>query len=231
MATAQVHADHPKSRGEVTNWLYSDGKGKRFQVNNSQVKWESACDPYEPTNYEHPVVLKKPVWADPKFEDDKQNYEKIVMGEFLTGKRFSYEATDLETQVRTHMHHMGSGVYKDLWLPLNPVGRTGMIGRGLLGKYGPNHAADPIVMRPVIKQPGKFEFVAIQRADTKEWAIPGGMVDAGEQISATLKREFMEETADFTTKTDVEKKKIAADVDEMFAKMTEYEVYKGYSRL
>ena len=106
-----------------------------------------------------------------------------------------------------------------------------MIGRGLLGKYGPNHAADPIVMRPDNKQPGKFEFVAIQRADTKEWAIPGGMVDAGEQISATLKREFMEETADFTTKTDVEKKKIAADVDEMFAKMTEYEVYKGYSRL
>ena len=29
--------------------------------------------------------------------------------------------------------------------PLNPSGRTGMVGRGLLGKYGPNHAADPVV--------------------------------------------------------------------------------------
>ena len=105
-----------------------------------------------------------------------------------------------------------------------------MIGRGLLGKYGPNHAADPIVMRPDNKQPGKFEFVAIQRADTKEWAIPGGMVDAGEQISATLKREFMEETADFTTKTEVEKKTIAANVEKMFGEMKEIEVYKGYSR-
>ena len=26
-------------------------------------------------------------------------------------------------------------------LPLNPVGRTGLIGRGHLGKWGPNHAA------------------------------------------------------------------------------------------
>ena len=29
----------------------------------------------------------------------------------------------------------------------NPIGRTGMIGRGLLGRWGPNHAADPIVTR------------------------------------------------------------------------------------
>ena len=31
--------------------------------------------------------------------------------------------------------------------PLNPLGRTGLAGRGLLGKWGPNHAADPIVTR------------------------------------------------------------------------------------
>ena len=31
--------------------------------------------------------------------------------------------------------------------PLNPRGRTGLVGRGLLGRWGPNHAADPIVTR------------------------------------------------------------------------------------
>lgn len=31
--------------------------------------------------------------------------------------------------------------------PLNPVGRTGMSGRGVLGRWGPNHAADPVVTR------------------------------------------------------------------------------------
>ncbi|VVC91232.1 unnamed protein product [Leptidea sinapis] len=29
--------------------------------------------------------------------------------------------------------------------PLNPIGRTGLQGRGVLGRWGPNHAADPIV--------------------------------------------------------------------------------------
>ena len=29
----------------------------------------------------------------------------------------------------------------------NPVGRTGIRGRGCLGRWGPNHAADPIVTR------------------------------------------------------------------------------------
>ena len=32
-------------------------------------------------------------------------------------------------------------------IPINPCGRTGVSGRGQLGKWGPNHAADPIVTR------------------------------------------------------------------------------------
>ena len=37
-------------------------------------------------------------------------------------------------------------------------------------------------------------MVAIKRNDTGDWAIPGGMVDAGEKVSETLRREFIEET-------------------------------------
>ena len=69
-------------------------------------------------------------------------------------------------------------------VPRNPKGRTGISGRGHLGKWGPNHAADPIVTRwkkneynqPVVNpKTGKpiLQFVAIQRVDTNEWAIPG----------------------------------------------------------
>lgn len=47
--------------------------------------------------------------------------------------------------------------------PLNPMGRTGLCGRGNLGRWGPNHAADPIISRFV---DGKLQFVAIQRKDT-----------------------------------------------------------------
>ena len=75
--------------------------------------------------------------------------------------------------------------------PLNVRGRTGLRGRGILGRYGPNHAADPVVTRwkrdpdsgEVITSPKNgrqiLQFVGIQRRDTGEWAIPGGMVDAG----------------------------------------------------
>ena len=79
-----------------------------------------------------------------------------------------------------------------LSLPLNPWIRTGLGGRGNLGKWGPNHAADPIVIR-FNRSKLLLEFVAIKRHDNGEWAIPGGMVDAGEYVTETLKREFKEE--------------------------------------
>ena len=95
--------------------------------------------------------------------------------------------------------------------PLNIRGRTGLSGRGVLGKWGPNHAADPVVTRwkrldngsgekKVDESSGRpvLEFVCIQRRDTGVWAIPGGMVDPGERVSATVKREFMEEAMDST---------------------------------
>ena len=85
--------------------------------------------------------------------------------------------------------------------PLNPKGLTGMIGRGLLGCYGPNHAADPIVTRI---NNGVLEMVAIQRGDTGEWAIPGGMVNRGDTVSLTLRKEFNEEALGNTLSTDDE---------------------------
>lgn len=90
-------------------------------------------------------------------------------------------------------------------IPMNPIGRTGISGRGLLGKWGPNHAADPVLTKWKTDEStqnkiidsisGKpiLMFVAILRKNDNEWAIPGGMVDPGETISMTLKREFTEE--------------------------------------
>lgn len=44
-----------------------------------------------------------------------------------------------------------------------------------------------MICRPIL------QFCAIQRRDCNEWALPGGMVDPGEHISETLRREFLEE--------------------------------------
>lgn len=77
--------------------------------------------------------------------------------------------------------------------PRNPCGRTGIGKRGILGKWGPNQAADVLVTRysPVS---GKLLVLLQLRADTQEWAMPGGMVDKGETPRAAARRELREET-------------------------------------
>ena len=77
--------------------------------------------------------------------------------------------------------------------PETPI-KTGIKGRGMLGKFGPNHAADPVVTR-VNPKTQVVEFVAAKRVDTGQYCIPGGMVDPGESRSLTLRREFEEEVA------------------------------------
>jgi hypothetical protein len=56
-------------------------------------------------------------------------------------------------------------------------------GRGLLGRWGPNHAGDPVVTRwAKVNADGKdkvLEIILINRKDTGELALPGGMVDPG----------------------------------------------------
>ena len=58
----------------------------------------------------------------------------------------SWNQLDKKNDRRSH-----EGLYKIVnGRPINPKGRTGITGRGQLGKWGPNHAADPIVTRFVV---------------------------------------------------------------------------------
>ncbi|XP_057302958.1 transient receptor potential cation channel subfamily M member 1-like [Hydractinia symbiolongicarpus] len=65
-------------------------------------------------------------------------------------------------------------------LPLNPVGRTGLTGRGLLRSYGPNHITEAIFTRfkdsvdPGNDRP-QMEVLVIER-DIEEFYLPSDMV-------------------------------------------------------
>jgi len=79
--------------------------------------------------------------------------------------------------------------------PLNPRGHTGVMGRGVLGHWGPNHAGDAIVTRKSPKT-GKLQVALIERTDgSGQFALPGGFVDPGEFTAPvkTVIREFLEE--------------------------------------
>ena len=119
--------------------------------------------------------------------------------------------------------------------PVNPVGPCGIKGRGVLGKWGPNTAADPLVTRwkrdesnNIVTENGYkvLQFVAIKRKDNGEWALPGGMVEPGEALSLTAKREFGEEALNSLEMSDEEKQNTVDKLNKFFKQ--EVCIYEGY---
>lgn len=127
MLRVMSRALHTKARGGYPG---APATVKRFAVEDSKVEWSIDFADYAPTEYTAAAVAAKPVWADPDVKTDKSAQLKWHE---IDGKndRRSFE---------------GKYAVVD-GLPRNPRGRTGMTGRGLLGKWGPNHAADPVVTR------------------------------------------------------------------------------------
>ncbi len=168
------------------------------------VDWKQPNAAYKPTAFTHDKVEAGPNWADP---GDPESARLLRP----SAKFVSYEG-NVSTSV--------DGV-----TPRNPRGRTGLEERGLLGKWGANFAADPIVTR-VNEETGKLEMIAIERLDAKQWAIPGGMVDFGEPVSATLSRELAEEALGKEAQP-AEVKALEHKFKDMFAS-SGHEVYSGY---
>ncbi|KAM9026486.1 ADP-ribose pyrophosphatase, mitochondrial isoform 1-T1 [Ara ararauna] len=199
---------------------YPGSHVERSQVPADKVGWLTEWKDYNPVEYTAKSVLAGPIWADPQIND----------------KGFSPKFNERDGEVERRSLN-GTYVVEN-GRPRNPVGRTGLTGRGLLGRWGPNHAADPVVTRwkrdgsgnkvahPVT---GKniLQFVAIKRRDCGEWAIPGGMVDPGEKISATLKREFEEEALNSLQKSPEEKVELEKQLHKLFSQ-EHFVVYRGY---
>ncbi len=204
-----------KVHNKCRNSTYLNGPD-RTPVPDANVSWKTPFAGYDPVLFTAPPVAKQPVWADNRA--DLSNVKFNAMDGKIN--RVSY---------------MGKYDVVD-GFPRNPNGRTGMVGQGLLGRFGPNHAADPLVTRWKKDEAGRrvkdpqghdvLEFVAIKRGDTGEWAIPGGMVEAGDTVSLTLRKEFGEEALNSLEQTPEERKATDAQLNRLFANGTE--VYRGY---
>jgi len=203
---------HTKARSE----LNEEYIGRRRNVPDALVPWSQPWRGYEPAYFDAAVVVANgrdqpdgAKWADParplemRSELDARTTYSVGSGTSLLADAVAFDER--------------SGA------PLNPRGRTGLRGRGLLGKWGPNHAADPIVTRwePLT---GHLQVIAILRKDTHEWALPGGIVAAGESMSATVRRSI-QDAGDFSN--DKSREEFGKLVDELFTRG--HYVFMGYS--
>lgn len=194
--------------------MYPLSTVQRVRLTDEEVDWTRDVAEYDPEYYDAPV-LKGKSWADPAEPENLiDKYNK------LDGK--------VNRQSHCGLYQL-NGVY-----PMNPYGRTGVRGRGLLGRWGPNHAADPIVSRWKRDAARKvlhnattglkiLQVCIIKRQDCGEMALPGGMVDPGEAVSQTLKREFTEEA--LNANDSEESQQI---IDDFFLPENGVEVYRNY---
>lgn len=138
---------------------------ERFPVPDNLAPWRAPYPEYAPPRYESPRMLER-----------------------------SPDPADIHELTRTMQTYEKGGIRIDGASdePLNPRGRTGMSGRGQLWLWGPNHAADFLLTR-FNTDTQQLEALLILR-NNGQWAVPGGMVDAGESPAMTAMRELKEET-------------------------------------
>lgn len=156
-----------KSRAQIAK-----GYPARQPVAEADAAWNQPLPNYFPPEYTAGVVFQNEgKWADPRDVH-------AVQRQFMTLNNGQEQPVTLDALGR----------------PLNPLGRTGIQGRGLLGRWGRNQAGDPLVTRSSPENE-RIQLLVIERKDSGLKALPGGMVDEGENIAATVARELAEETS------------------------------------
>lgn len=161
----------------------------RFIVPDDKVSWTIPWPAYTP-NFYSADHLKNCSWADPDIENKEFKPKWNTKDGDINRQSYDYNVPLKYDVVNNYPH--------------NPRGRTGLCGRGRLGRWGPNHAADAVVTRwkrakdkslvvNLDNNKPVLQFLAIQRSDCGKWAIPGGFVNANEESSVAALRELFEE--------------------------------------
>lgn len=171
---------------------------RRIPVPDDKVKWTEEWAEYKPKSYCDDLVKQHSRSIDDDFDKDHwadpPSHMLPQLREQLENRLTFCETPHFEESVKKTLKDATKIKFdKTTDAPRNPRGRTGLAGRGLCGRWGPNHAADPIITR-FSPHDGKLQFIAIQRNEMDAWAIPGGIVvtpgreDVPRKVVELLKR-------------------------------------------
>ncbi|CAL8082008.1 unnamed protein product [Orchesella dallaii] len=201
--------------------VYPFGGPERVPIPEDKIEWVSDWVEYTPPEFTLESILRgDKEWADKELQ--------------LTDVGLWPKWNQHDGGINRKSHHGNYRTDNDGY-PLNPAGRTGIRGRGSLGRWATNHAADCIITRwkknedgYVVMLEGKpqLQFIGIIRKDTGEAAFPGGMIDAGEDAMTAVKREFLEEVFSIEEATDEDRSVLEDSLEDVFRDGET--VYKGY---
>ncbi|XP_074859743.1 transient receptor potential cation channel subfamily M member 2 [Carettochelys insculpta] len=159
--------------------LYPSSSALRFPVPDEKVPWEVTFQLYDPPFY---TADGQGAAAQDPLTDSL---------EALSGINFNV----MDGAINRQSFHGTYAIQNRL--PLNPMGRTGLRGRGSLRRFGPNHALHPIVTRWRRNVDGSIyrkglkkmlEVFVVKCPSSEHWALPGGSLEPGESLPRKLKQ-------------------------------------------
>ncbi len=164
----------------------------RTPVLDSAYPWNIKLAGYQPVEHTNPTFIgpDRPPYA------QSERVQEVIDAHELGGIKSFYVIQHGGTELR----------------PLNPMGRTGLSGRGTLGHWGANPAVDALLIRQNPKT-AKLEIFLIWRRADQMHALPGGMQE-DDELTTALKKEVKEE--------------VGAAIAEILPKKTKAIVYRGY---
>eukprot|EP00730_Choanoeca_flexa_P006755 TRINITY_DN12219_c1_g3_i12.p1 TRINITY_DN12219_c1_g3~~TRINITY_DN12219_c1_g3_i12.p1 ORF type:complete len:1414 (+),score=379.52 TRINITY_DN12219_c1_g3_i12:272-4513(+) len=165
--------------GMLLGDFYPGSKVRRCPV--PVVDWRTSAPEYNPPTYEDIGLADDPDWADPM---------DLAAHPVQFNQLDSTLVPPLDRISHDGWYQVVEGV------PRNPRGRTGIAGRGLFTRWGPNHATHPLVVRWAFTPEGDAvyrsgrrvaEFVAVMREDSGKLSLPEDVLEANELAPASLR--------------------------------------------
>lgn len=168
-----THSDYPK-RISVNNLFYTDYKDLR---------------PF----FFHDILIKEPIPElseplVPTIDDFKDKFSYITNDHVLNSIYFEY--------CDYYIKYIEDEDVNFAMLPINPYAPTGIGGRGLLEKWGPNHTSDPIIITYDSSRNIKQLLVIENKNTPVVYTLPSGMQDSCEFFSKTVTQLLKDKTND-----------------------------------
>ncbi|CAH2306513.1 transient receptor potential cation channel subfamily M member 2 isoform X1, partial [Pelobates cultripes] len=185
--TDKDECPHSQCHVNARNIYYPDSNIIRFPVPDEKVSWKVEFIIYNPPFY---TAVRR---NKPSYDPYTNSLESLL--------KIKYNTLDGSINRQSYCD---TYVVED-GLPLNPIGRTGLKGRGSLSWFGPNHAMHFIITQWRRNKDGSIgrkrakkmlEILAMKQSSSEHWALPGGSLQPGETLPHKLKRilksEFIE---------------------------------------